>query len=229
MTERSLDIKKYLYVLAITSVIFFTAFFIGNYFNEKKIQEIRSIENNIAIDILSSETQYDLLAESSCDTVGTSILSEELGSLGEKLVYTEERRGSDDIEVISLKKSYSLLLIKDYLLMNRVSEKCGLDPIFILYFYSNQGDCPDCIREGYVLTRLREKYPTLRIYAFDYNLDLSAVKTLISIKKIEGELPALVINDTAYYGFHSVKDVEELIPRLSELATSSEAILYTEE
>ena len=213
-----------MFVFIITSVIFFTAFFVGNYFNEKKIEEIRSIENNIAIDILSSETQYALLAESSCDTIGDSILSEELGSLGEKLAYTEERRGNDNLEVISLKKSYSLLLIKDYLLMNRISEKCGLNPIFILYFYSNKGDCPDCTREGYVLTRLRKKYPALRIYSFDYNLDLSAVQTLISIKKIERKLPALVIDNSVYYGFQGVKDIEKIIPRLSEIASSTEAV-----
>ncbi|MCK5059823.1 MAG: hypothetical protein KAR00_01585 [Candidatus Pacebacteria bacterium] len=224
MTERAFDFRKYVFVFIITSVIFFTAFFVGNYFNEKKIEEIRSIENNIAIDILSSETQYALLAESSCDTIGDSILSEELGSLGEKLAYTEERRGNDNLEVISLKKSYSLLLIKDYLLMNRISEKCGLNPIFILYFYSNKGDCPDCTREGYVLTRLRKKYPALRIYSFDYNLDLSAVQTLISIKKIERKLPALVIDNSVYYGFQGVKDIEKIIPRLSEIASSTEAV-----
>jgi hypothetical protein len=223
MTERSFDLRKYVTVFVITSVIFFTAFFVGNYFNEKKVEEIRSIESRIAIDILSSETQYALLAESSCDAIGTSALSEELGTIGEKLAYTEEQRGSNNNEVISLKKSYSLLLIKDYLLMNRISEKCGLDPISVLYFYSNEGDCPDCTREGYVLTRLREKYPALRIYAFDYNLDLSAVQTLISIKKIDGSLPAIVVDDEVYYGFRGVKEVEEIVPRLYEIATSTKA------
>ncbi len=108
--------------------------------------------------------------------------------------------------------------------MNRISEKCGLKPIFILYFYSNKGDCPDCTREGYVLTRLRKKYPALRIYSFDYNLDLSAVQTLISIKKIERKLPALVIDNSVYYGFQGVKDIEKIIPRLSEIASSTEAV-----
>ncbi|MEK7180462.1 MAG: hypothetical protein AAB706_03220, partial [Patescibacteria group bacterium] len=58
---------KYFYIFLITSLIFFTAFFISNYFNDKKVSEIRSIESRIAIDILSSETQFSLLAESSCD------------------------------------------------------------------------------------------------------------------------------------------------------------------
>ena len=222
-THNATGLRKYFYVFLITSLIFFTAFFASNYFNGKKAAEIKSIENGIAIDILSSETQYALLAESSCNNIGTSVLSEELGSLGEKLAYAEESRGADNPEVRALKKSYSLLLIKDYLLMKQITKKCNLDPVFILYFYSNEGDCPNCVREGYVLTRLREKYPTLRIYSFDYNLDLSAVKTLISIKKIKNDLPALVINDASYYGFRSVEDIEKIIPELAALAATTTA------
>lgn len=221
MPEHTPDFRKYVSVFLITSLIFFTALYFGNYFNDRRVEEIRSIEDRIAIDILSSEVQFSLLAESSCDAIGASVLSEELGSLGEKLAYTEERRGSQDAEVQALKKSYSLLLIKDYLLMKRISEKCKFNPVFILYFYSNEGDCPDCEREGFVLTHLREKYPPLRIYAFDYNLPLSAIKTLIGINKIKGELPALVINEKKYYGFQSVEDIEGLIPRLSEIASST--------
>lgn len=215
------EIKKYFFIFLITAAIFFTALFISNYFNEKKLTELKIIENRIAMDILSSETQFSLLAESSCENIGASVLSEELGPLGEKLAFTEESRGTDNPEVIGLKKSYSLLLIKDYLLMKKISEKCRLDPVFILYFYSNEGDCPDCVREGYVLTRLREKYPKLRVYAFDHNLDLSAVKTLISIKRIDGELPALVIDDKVYYEFKSVEEIEKIIPELESLIEKS--------
>ncbi|MDP2704835.1 MAG: hypothetical protein U1D31_01690 [Patescibacteria group bacterium] len=219
--REGIEIKKYFFVLLITTAIFFTAFYISNYLNDKKLTELKTIENRIAIDILSSETQYSLLAESSCQNIGASVLSEELGPLGEKLAFAEESRGTDNPEVIALKKSYSLLLIKDYLLMNKISEKCKLDPVFILYFYSNEGDCPDCVREGYVLTRLREKYPTLRIYAFDYNLPLSAVKTLVSIKRIGKDLPALVINDKAYYGLRSVEEIEAIIPEIKALAETA--------
>jgi thiol-disulfide isomerase/thioredoxin len=105
--------------------------------------------------------------------------------------------------------------------MNRISEKCKVNPVSILYFYSNEGECGDCEREGYVLTHLQEKYPQLRIYAFDYHLPLSAVKTLIAIKKVKNELPALVIKDKQYYGFQSVEDIEKAIPALATLASST--------
>jgi len=207
------DGKKYIYVLAITSMIFFTAVFLSNYFNEKKIAQVREIADKIAIDILSSETQYALLQESSCRDVSNSVLSKELNSLAEKLSYTEESFGKSDGEILSLKQYYSLLQIKDYLLSKRIAEKCGLKSTSVIYIYSNEGDCPDCEKEGYVLTYLQETYPELRVYSFDYHLDLSVIKTLLSVYNIKGELPAIVINEHVYYGFKDKVELESLLPK----------------
>jgi hypothetical protein len=219
--NKTIDYKKYLFSFLITSVIFGTAIYLSNYFGQKKIEEIRNIQDKISIDILSSETQFSLLEESSCENVGTGSLSTELSNLEAKLSYTENERGVDDPEVVTLKKYYSLLEIKDYLLMNKISEKCKKTPLSIIYFYSNSDSCGDCEKEGYVLTRLRETYPDLRVYSFDYDMDLSAIKTLISINKVKNELPALVIKGKVYYGFKNVEDVEKLIPELAKMKTKS--------
>lgn len=224
MKHETIDWRKYFFSFVITAIIFTTAVFLSNYFSQKKIQDIRDIQDKIAIDILSSETQFSLLEESSCkDISDSSTLSKELGTLEEKLAYAEKDRGSDNTEVQTLKRYYSLLQIKDYLLMKKISEKCNKTPLSIIYFYSNKGDCNDCEKEGYVLTRLREEYPELRVYAFDYNLDVSAVKTLVSINKIENRLPALFANDTLYYGFQSIDDLEKNIPELQILKDAKNA------
>ena len=209
-----IDWKKYVFSFVITTIIFVTAISLSNYFGQKKLDEVRGIQDKISIDILSSETQFALLEESSCSDVNTGRLSTELGTLEDKLSYTENERGYNDPEVKTLKRYYSLLEIKDYLLMNKISQKCKKTPLSIIYFYSTDGACSDCDREGYVLTHLRETYPDLRVYSFDYNLDLSAVKTLVSINKVKNELPALFIKDKAYYGFQSVADLEKAVPDL---------------
>ncbi len=230
--------KKYLYTFIITVAIFATGIYVSNYFGQKKVDEIRDIQDSISLDILSSETQFSLLEQSSCQDVGgTSALSSQLGSLEDKLSAEEQDRGANDPEVLTLKKYYSLLEIKDYILMQKISQECKTTPVSIIYFYSNQGDCADCQREGYVLTDLREKYPTLRVYSFDYNLDLSAVKTLLAIDKIDADmgtstLPALYITSSPskgknYYGFQSVETLEAT-PQLTtlraeELASSTSA------
>src|SRR5258708_38367756 len=95
------DWKKYFYVLVITSLIFFTAIYLAGYFNDKKLDEVKSIEDKIAIDLLSSETEYSLLQESSCKNLGTPVLSQELGSLAEKLSYAEGQLGEKNADVMS--------------------------------------------------------------------------------------------------------------------------------
>lgn len=221
MEPRKLNTKKYIYSFLITVIIFSTAIYMSNYFNQKKLDEIRNIQDKISIDILSSETQFSLLEESSCKDIGTGTLSTELGSLEEKLTYTESQRGADDAEVQTLKKYYSLLEIKDYLLMNKISEKCKKTPLSIIYFYTTANGCSDCEREGYVLTSLREIYPELRIYSFDYNLDTSAVRTLISINKVKNELPAIIIKGKIYYGFQGIAELEKAMPELAILKAAN--------
>ncbi len=217
MEHNDINWKKYILTFIITGMIFATALYMSNYFSEKRLAEVKRIQDKIAIDILSSETQFSLLEASSCKFVSTTSLSSELSSLEEKLAITEEERGADDSEVQSVKRYYSLLQIKDYLLMKKIAEKCKTSPLSILYFYSNTGNCPDCEKEGYVLTRIRQDYPEVRVYAFDYNLDLSALQTLISINKIENKPPIIMINETVYYGFQDVGDLEENIPELKAL------------
>jgi hypothetical protein len=218
-----MDWKKYTYTFFITAAIFATAIFLSNYFSQKKINEIKNIESRIAVDILASETQFSLLSELSCRDISSGLLSKELAVLGDKLSYTEQNRGSDDEEVLNLKKYYSLLQIKDFLLMQKIKERCGGKTLSIMYFYSNKEDaCPDCQKEGYVLTKLRQDYPELRVYAFDYNLDLSALQTLISIYNIDNKSPAILVNEKVYYGFKSVDDFKQIIPALKEIDKQKE-------
>ena len=69
--------------------------------------------------------------------------------------------------------------------------------------------CKLC-KKSAVLSKLRDEYPELRIYSFDYNLDLSALKTLIKLFKVDDRnLPALYMNDKLYTGFKDENDIKE--------------------
>ncbi len=220
-----IETKKYVLSFIITMIVFFGALVVSNRSSEKRLSEIKSIENNISLDILASETQFALLKESSCKSIDHSTaFSEELSNLARKLSYMEDNLGDENIEVLNLKKYYSLLQVKDYILVKQVNEKCGIKPITIIYFYSNKGDCDDCKRTGYVLTKLREEYPELRIYSFDYNLDLSVVKTMISLNGIKNTMPALTILEENYYGFKSTEDMEKIIPQLKKMRADREKV-----
>jgi hypothetical protein len=215
-THEPNDWKKYIIVLFITSTIFISGLWISNYFNNKKVDQLKSIENSISLDLMSSETQFSLMGELSCKDVSTTVLSSELNSLADKISYSENNIGTDNTDVISLKKYYSLLEIKDYLLMKQITQRCGQKSIFILYFYKND-NCSDCTKQGYVLTDLRESYPNLRVYSFDYNLDISAINAMKSIYKVPDNLPALVINGKVYSGLQTVDQIEKTFPQLESI------------
>ncbi len=209
--DNKIDWKKYLIVFLITACLFLTASYVSNYFGDRKIDQLKSIQDKISIDILSSETQFSLLSELSCKNISDSVLSGELGELGRKLEWGQENLGATE-EVQYLRKYYSLLQIKDYLLMKRVSERCKVKSAFILYFYTTAENCSECERQGLVLTTLRDKYPELRVYSFDYSTDLSAVKAMLNIYKIEDtKLPALVIDGDVLTGFNPMEDLEARI------------------
>ncbi len=222
-----MDSKKYLIALVITGAIFGTAIYASNVLTDKKISDVRAAEDRVALDILSSETQFELLSETSCRDIGPGFLSKELGPIGEKLSYAENSTSFNDEDVESLKRSYFLLEIKDYLLMKRLTEKCNIKPTFILYFYSTKDACEDCEKMGYVLTALRDKYPDLRVYSFDYNYDLGAIQTLISIYKVKSDLPAIIVNGVPYYGFKPIEELEQAIPALKLLKTATSSATTT--
>lgn len=204
--------RKYFFVFLITIGIFLTAWYISSYFNNKKIDEIRGIQNEIAIDILSSETQFSLLEEMSCQDIDRSILSAEIANLANKITYSEQNVSAQE-EILLLKKQYTILQVKDFLLSKRIGERCGKKPTTIFYFYGNKDTCEECVKESYVLDAIRIKYSEVRIYSFDYNLDLSTIRALISIYKIGDDLPILVINGKTTSGFKTVEEVTALLPK----------------
>jgi hypothetical protein len=215
--------QKYIIAFIITAAIFGTAFYATNRLDQARINEIRDTEAAISFDILSNETQYDLLSELSCSEITQNPgLSGELGSLAGQLSIAENNLGATNSEVLSLKQQYSLLEIKDYILMQKITERCNTHPVFILYFYSNTGNCPDCAAAGEALTYLRQTYPDLRVYSFDYNLANPALQTLVRLRDIDPQFPAYVIgNRKSVYGLKTADELEAIAPEIARLATTT--------
>ncbi|MDO8624080.1 MAG: hypothetical protein Q7R54_01875 [bacterium] len=209
----SLTARNALIALGITVLIVGTIAYAIQYLDRQRIAEISAIEDQIAIDTLSLETQFSLLASAPCESATSTELIAEFSDLGERLSYTESQLGSNNAQVIQLKKQYTLLEIRDYLATKQLAAACGLKPVTVLYFYSNAGDCTTCDRAGYTLSYLHDTYPALRVYSFDYHLDLGALKTLISIAKVKEEFPAFIVNGTTSYDFISLEDLESRFPK----------------
>lgn len=210
------DIIRYITVFIITLALFLSATWLSSSLNNRKLDEVKTIQDKISIDILSSETQFQLLQELSCRDVSATSLSTELNDLAEKISFSEQNIKNQD-QVIELKKYYSLLQIKDYLLMEKIRSKCKVSVVPVFYFYTTEENCSDCVKQSAVLTELRSEYPELRVYSFDYNLKLSALESLIKIFKVEDtKLPAVYMNEKLFTGFQSKDTILKTFPELEK-------------
>lgn len=217
----SLVTRNVLIALGITVALVGTVAYAVSYLNNMRVADLSTIESQLSIDTLSLDTQFSLLETAPCESATSSTtLIGKLADLGGRLSYTENQLGKDNQQVIRLKQQYSLLEIRDYLITKKLAATCGTKPVTVLYFYSNAGDCSDCDKAGYALSYLHDTYPTLRVYSFDYNLDLGALKTFIAIAKVQKTLPAFIINGKQSYGFTSLSDLEKQFPK-GALATST--------
>lgn len=206
---RKISKTKFVNVFAITALIFIIGILLGSYITGIKLDNLTEMEDDLKTHAMSVEMQYEILQEDPCKAINSSSLTDELNSIGERLVFMENELGWDDKNVIRLKEYFSLLEIRHWLLLRKNNDMCsgGLNPI--LYFYSNQGDCPKCEQQGFILTNFKRNHEDARVYHFDINIDnpaLDTVKELYNVKYA----PALVVNDETFHGFISKDKLEEL-------------------
>jgi thiol-disulfide isomerase/thioredoxin len=219
--QQEISAKKPAIVFLLTIGLFAVAFLASQYVYSVRTQTVNDIEANINRQILESEIQFQLLSDAACDDPDSpNIMLNEINSLAKKLENLESQRGDKDPEVVSLKKNYTLLLVKNYLLLRDRSTRCDEQYATIIYFYSTKDACPDCEKAGIVLSDLRKQYDRVHVYAIDYDLGLPAIETLKSIYRLNGsKLPALVIDRKPYYGFKSKEDIVKLFPEGTVLST----------
>jgi len=228
--DKKINAQKYILVLLFTLLVFSSGFFLNNQFNKKRITELGSLQQNLRIDILSLETQFSILTQAPCANLNESTLTKELYTISQKLTSVANSLGPEHDDYIQLKKYYSILEIKHWLLLEKASKECDLPLTFVIYFYTDKETCPQCEDQGYILTHFRKKYPFLRVYSFDFGLDLAALQTLKSIYSLneDKELPIIVINNEVNYGYKNKQELEKALEEFVDLATLEQEATSTE-
>lgn len=208
---RKHDVPKLRYVLigALTIITFLFGLLLGNYLTEQKLRSVTEIEENLRIQTAGAELQFLILLQEPCDHINSTPLAEDLYDISEKLDFMEAQRGENNEDVRRLKNAYSLLQIRHWLFTQNTNVQCELSDVPVLYFYSNQGDCPQCKEQGYTLTYLRRKYPQMKVYAFDITTTNPALDTIKRIYNIE-ETPVLLFPDDRRQ-FSTIDEIETLL------------------
>ncbi len=202
---------RYLVAFLLTACIFVLGIFFGIIMSDVKTSKIYDYERELMTNFLVQDVQSDLLVSDPCKFADSGLVSQELFKVGDRLDALERENGKGDEQVISLKRYYTALQVKDYLFFKKVNEECDGNFILNLFFYSNDPKvCEKCQDQGFVLSYVRTNNENLRTYSFDVDLDMPLVQYLVGYYNVT-EVPTVIFNDQVYYGFMSRERAEDII------------------
>ncbi len=222
----------HLLALLITTGIFIAGILVGNTLQKNVVSSVESDLNEVNQRVL--DVQLLLLTENTgyfCDIYEEKLpkLDEENYILGQTLEYLEEKKGVSNPD---LKKQYFELELRDYLLMEKANEQCGLGIPILLYFYNNR-DCKDCGEQGYEITKLRKDLgkedKMLRVYTFDGGMSNQSAVVHALIKNLNiTEYPTIVLianNQTIILrGLHDKEEIRSNLDKMMRLSSTPNII-----
>ncbi|OGI15246.1 hypothetical protein A3K63_04215 [Candidatus Micrarchaeota archaeon RBG_16_49_10] len=198
--------KTFLYVL----FIFLLGVFVGNIITGRISSQFSLDQERISNYLLSMDVQMSLFESNIC-RVDVFKLTEDKVTLGKQLTVLEANSRPDDPELISLKTQYTLLSIRQWLLVERIKKDCSKDITTVLFFYSNDENKGANEDQGYILDYIYDKYPDFVVtYAMDVDIDTPALIALKDIYDIE-TTPTLVVNGERLEGLQPAVEIEKRI------------------
>ncbi|PIU75717.1 hypothetical protein COS75_02905 [Candidatus Pacearchaeota archaeon CG06_land_8_20_14_3_00_35_12] len=210
--KKTIDSNKYAAAFAISALLLIIGILIGNYVSSSKIKTIDKMENDLKFEMMSIELQ-DLLYQQSPCSFSITPLEEKLEDVNSKIAFMEFHLGKKDSNLLELKKYYSLLEAKHFLLMKTRKNNCNLNYSLALFFYSNNNSfIAESERQGYVLDSLRDELSPqkFKVYPFDVDLNLDIIKDLEALNNI-AEVPTTIIDGAVFIGFHSKDELRKYI------------------
>lgn len=136
-------------------------------------------------------------------------LSKQTEGMADEVDKYERTEQISDQTFSALKTKYTAILIKDWLMMEKIKQTCNGTYSTVLYFYSNK-NCAGCQEQGISLSYVKIKMSeNLMVFAIDSDVDLNIVSGLKEVYNVT-VLPTLVINGEIYQGFKSVEQFKPI-------------------
>ncbi|MEM5793163.1 MAG: hypothetical protein QXY45_02280 [Candidatus Aenigmatarchaeota archaeon] len=185
-------------------------FLLANKMSSKTSEDFRKTQKYMSNYLISLNLQSEIAKENICK-VDVFELTEDKSELGKQLDILERTLGKDNEIVRELKKDYTLVSIRQWLLLKKFKQECNNKINIILFFYSNEVNSSDSESQGYVLDYIYRKYPEkVVIYAFEIEEDNPALNTIKHIYNVKSA-PTIVVNERIFFGFQSQEKIESLL------------------
>jgi len=210
LKRKEFNVHFFITIFLLTTIIFIIGLFLGNKISEMKLADFEVSNERLRLQTLGIDIQNLILEGQKCSIFETVDLEKELSELSEKIDLMENSLGWDNPQVMSAKEYFSLLEIRHWYLLRKSSVECNKEKSFILYFYSNKGECSKCSLEGTILTNIRRHNSNVFVYHFDINIKNPALDSIKEIYNIS-TTPSLVINDKTFVGFKSMDEIKDIL------------------
>jgi hypothetical protein len=215
--EKMVKIGIYTKTFILTLGIFLIGLFIGMTIESSNTANL--IDQTSGIESSVQEIELEMLYfQSLNDSYSCQFLNEtvrktnnNLDDLAKQLSgFSEDRTIVTSQDMESLKKRYTSLLIKDWLLQQKIKQDCGTGIVSTLYFYDRKG-CDDCIIQGDILSILKDLFKEkLMIFPLDRNVESYMVDILIKRFNITS-VPSVVIENRVYSGVVTKDSLKTLV------------------
>jgi len=217
VVKRKISRGKYILAGVLTILIFSLGITLGVIVDNYRVQYIEDVSRQQEAEYKSLQFQYLYLtsleqAGESCPVLSATLektVTDLSSSLNKFLEYEKETKLNEkDYEFAA--RSYLLDNLRYWLFAQKSKEKCGLDIVNILYFYSE--GCTICPNQGIILSYYKKIFGE-KLLIFPINVDLDNEPMIdILIKNFDiTTYPTLIIEGEKYEGVMRKDPLGELI------------------
>ena len=211
---RHISKDKYIIAGIITLGIFLLGLFLGLAIEGKRVNYIESISRKQNLEFSSLQLQYafidQLSQEKNCLAVQKTFEHNinNLESTRIRLENFDRDATLNKNELDILKNEYILAQIRYWLLAERTRGLCGSDIVSVLYFFSDENECPDCDKQAFVLTYLKKRFKDkLLIFSFDSKFEQEPMVSLLKNTYGISKFPTIVIEGKPKSGFQPKESI----------------------
>lgn len=204
---RTISTEKYIVAAIITIGIFLFGLLLGLVIEGKRVSYIESISKQQNLEYNSLQLQYafmdQLSKEENCEAVLKTFESniKSLESTRKRLEEFDDNSKINKDNFNSLKREYVLAQVRYWLLARKTKTLCKTEIATILYFYSNDEECPNCGKQAFVLDYLKKLFKDkLLIFSFDAQQQDEPMIPILKHTYNITKYPALVIEGNRFEG-----------------------------
>lgn len=214
---RIISKEKYIVAGVLTFLIFSLGITLGFLLQDQRYKIVEEINLQQDVNYLSLQLQYLYLnsfqAQDNCPVLSAALKNtvQDLSESLDEVITFEEESETPTARQNIIQRRYVIDNLRYWLLAKESKQRCDLDIVTILYFYSQ--DCQSCPNQGTILTYFKNLFGE-KVLIFPINLDLRQEEPMVEIAMSQFNVtryPTLVIDEQKYEGVVKKEELQEII------------------